>query len=474
MDTKPSAQSERTDTQPGIAAATATSEFSRQEQDTVQPLKPFLQKAPNDPRFSRLGGNRTLLWLGGIILLAALVIGAVLLFRPAADQEVEVPYRKLFFPHKQDRDWYLLLSGEQSLSDRILHAFIEPEDQVLPTPAHALQVVKQDEADILSPLILQAIDSEEKNFADDMAYLNWLLTQDQPQTFRRAWQALKDAYPQYLGEAAEDSAWPHRLQALRLLLLARQHREDPDWDREIMAQAAWLKSVCADDFPAESRDDFQEMLHPMAYLAEKDDRPSHYELSVVYLDDLDLWVWQSLACLDEDFKPIYQRALRRVQGGRLESGFYAYAWDTQEHSYIPSASATFRTQTDASLRQMISLYEVGEGNPEDPLLFNQLIQRDQGLYTYYHLASLAPMSEQRSLTGILLLKQLALLSGQDLSLDFSNHYLADFLHTGKPQSADDFLKREADQEVYYFTDNVQNLLLLAWQNSTKSEGIGSD
>ncbi|MDO5015669.1 MAG: hypothetical protein Q4E09_01430 [Eubacteriales bacterium] len=431
-------------------------------------LRPFLEKST-----SKAGSDRTRLWnkLGNkgkvlwLILILSLISGALylLVIKPGQhSNSSEVAYRQLYFP-ELSKDNFTLISGTDSIYERVLKVFSVGKDgQGLAVERLRLEYEIPGQVD--TPRVLRTLDNDPTSYSDQLLKLQLLIATGRKQAFRDLEQEIQETFPQYLSEAAEADAWGQQLAYLRSLLLARQFWEDKELDQRILSYSQRLLPLFENGLPAQARKELADHIYPQVSAKDRNEQEEYQDTSLIYLDTVDLWVLESLTAYDPGWQLVFDRWLERIRGGRLDSGFYAYAWDSDQENYIPADSETFRANTLSSLSQAISLYEVGEGRPDDVLLFNQLLASSSKLYDYYNLGSLMPMTEVSSADNLLALQYLGYLAKQELPVDLSRQALAGLLYQDTDPVAQSFLAQTEGKDTYfYFRPNARRILLEAWQ-----------
>lgn len=431
-------------------------------------LRPFLEKST--PKTSR---DRTMFWgkpgrkakVLCLILLLALVSVAAYLFALTTGKQsgtTEVAYPQLVFP-EFSKDKITLISGEDSIYERILKDFSTEQDgQGLALERLRLEYTIPGQVD--TPRILRALDNDPILYSDQLLKLQLLIASGRKQAFFNLQEQIEQAFPQYLSDAAEAETWGQQLSYLRILLLARQFWSDQELDQKILGYSQRLLPLLENGLPVQERKELADQVYPQVSAKDRNEQEKTQDLSLINLDTIDLWVLQALTAYDPAWQAVFECWLERIQAARLDSGFYAYAWDPQEENYIPADGLTFRANTLSSLSQAIALWEVGEGRADDVLLFNRLLASSSKLYDYYNLASLMPMTEACSADNLLALQYLGYLSGQELPIDLSRQAIAAMLYKGPDRLADNFLvQNEGKDSYFYFRPNAWQILLEAWQ-----------
>lgn len=432
------------------------------DSSSLQP-KPLLEKSSSKVKSRNLrdiiAENKSLRIIIAILIIVVLIfiIGFLFLNKLWLRQLDPPTYSELTFP-TLSKDSFAILSGQDSLYERIIKEF--SQDAKGRGPAlHKLKLDFEDPSDVSTPIIFRRLPDENPIFEDQIAKLKILVAGNDKSSFKAGLKEIKETFSAYLGDNPAEETWSTQLSYLRVLLLARQYWYEEDIDAEIREYQAKLLNVFESGPPAQARQDFEDQLYPMVSSNEKEVYDPDNELSFIYLDSIDLWVLKALIEYDPSWQGIFDQWKEIIQKGRLENGFYAFAWDTENNSYIPSDQYTFRSNTVSSLRQITSLFEIGEGRPDDLLIFNQLLIRDAGLYKYYHTASQAAMTDEKSTEAVLLLKRLGLISNQVVSLELANEQIDTWIYRGTAQDGLDFIYQlEEDDYFFYFRDNVYRIL----------------
>lgn len=436
-------------------------------QEPLRP-KPLLEKATSKERPPLFGGliqkllQRKKLLIG-LTLISFLFLGFILFkifYTPKYTYTKDIGHRVLPFPTINKEKFYIV-SGQEDVIERLVNAF-----KILPGKergsrfiARKIVLVNEEEDNLASELVLLP-QTEDVFFEDQLKYLELLVATDNYDEFVSFLAELKTHFNHALSE--DNEAWPMQLRYIRTLFIAGQLWQSELIDQEIEAIETILLPQFEKNLSAQNVDNFTTTGHVQVSSLEPEDFPETYTLPVIYLESIDLWVLENLASRYEAWQEIYEQWLNIIKGGRLESGFYSYAWNLEENSYIPSATQSFRSDTKSSLQQSIYLFEVAEGRPEDILLFNQLLLRDNGLYSSYNSASLAPMTEEKSLSSSILLRRLAFLAGQDLSDRLADSVIKAFLADADFPPCEGLLyETEEAWKTFNFSDNVEYLLLLA-------------
>ncbi|MDO5033464.1 MAG: hypothetical protein Q4D97_01335 [Eubacteriales bacterium] len=413
----------------------------------------------------RLPSKWLLFSLGGLLLLVFL---ALIYFRWTASPEEarEVAWQRLEVPHLQ-KSSYELLSGQDGLLDRLNKAFSLEEtgqDRLFPLANRSLlQHAEPDNP--ASPWLFQASPESSFTLSDHLLQLKVLLAQRRQGPFLTAVKGLNQLFPEELGPEAPAASWPGKLAYLRVLFLASQYWQEDFFQQEISRLSQELLPIFEEDNRLTWQEDFEEIIPTVISSNEAEDYQGDLVLKVVPLAQIDLWVLQALASQDAAWQDIADHWQAIAQGARLDSGFYAYAWNPETESYVPSAISTFQSDSLASLRQISYLWEIGQGRTDDLLTFNQLIMASGQLYTSYNQINLSPTGDQISLPALLAYKKVSLLAGQNLSLDLARQGLKLLTRGDSLPPGQGFLFRPGQEDVYYFQDNYLNLLLTAWELS---------
>lgn len=441
--------------------------------------KPLLEKV--DRKFgenffawlSRLAGPLHSKWLRLILplflLIIALLLASFFFLRPQEAGDT-LTWRPLFIPQLQ-KSSYQILSGEEALLDRLNRAFqLESPEAGLVFDAYADQAylghAQPDQPG--SALVFQADPQAPLSLEDGLLHLKILLAQKDKKAFTQAQDQICTAFPDQLGPEAGPESWPEQLSYLRLLFLACQVWPEDAFFDEIDRVSKDLLPLFDEDLALAQHENFEEVIPSLVSSNDQETASPDRRLEVVSLLKLDLWVLRALASRDTAWQPIADKWLSIAQEARLDSGFYAYAWDPETQSYVPSAAGGFQADSLASLIQIRSLWEVGAGRPDDLVIFNQLLMASGQFYAAYNPVNLSPSVETPSLPALLVYKEISLLAGQSLSLSLANQSLKLLTRGDSLPAGQGFLFRPDQADRYYFQDNYQNILLLAWEQSLKS------
>lgn len=412
-----------------------------------------------------LPGKRALLL---ILVILCLLLGLAYYFWPRPPEGPSpVTWDLLAVPHLQ-KSSYQVLSGEAGLLDRLNQAFrldVDSDASLFAQYADQSLLLHADPDDPASALLFQANPQAELSLEDALLQLELILAQRDRKAYGMAQKQISQFFASQLGPDAASSYWPAKLSYLRQLFLASQYWTEDALFAEIDRLSKELLPLFADDLDLAHREDFEEVMPTVVSSNEKETYQAERDLQVVRLDQVDLWVLQALATRDPAWEKIADKWQDIARKARLDSGFYAYAWDPGTQSYIPSAGSTFQANTLASLTQIRFLWEVGEGRPDDLLLFNQLLIASGQFYESYNQINLTPTVDQVSLPALLAYKRLSLLSGQSLGLDLVNQSLKLLTRGDSIPAGQGFLYRPGQADTYFFQDNYRNLLLTAWELS---------
>ena len=415
---------------------------------------------------SRFNGKKGWILLFCVILIVGLGLAYFLWPRP---QAAPSPVSWDLLPVAQlQKTSYQLLSGEAGLLDRLNQAFrLETESGADLSDQYADQslLLHAERDNPASALTLQAQPQAKLSLEDALLHLQVLLAQRDSKAFRQAQVSISETYADQLGPEAPSSSWPAKLAYLRQLFLASQYWPEDEVFAEIDRLSGELLPLFAADLDLAHHEVFEEVIPTVLSSNEKESYQAERDLEVVRLDQIDLWVLQALASRDPAWQDMADKWLEIARKARLDSGFYAYAWDPATQSYVPSAGSTFQADTLASLTQIRYLWEVGEGKPEDLLTFNQLLMTAGQFYESYNQINLTPIGDETSLPALLAYKEVSLLAGQSLSLDLANQSLKLLTRGDSIPAGQGFLYRPGQEDTFYFQDNYQNLLLKAWELS---------
>ncbi len=415
--------------------------------------------------------------ISGLLLLAFIVV-LLVLFWPRGGKELPEFHRAIYRPEKYDR----LALRQSELLDTIPEYF-EKEIPVgrkdYPFLIHAWprdkwQSIEEEETlrEIEDGAELEAAFPERyaspSVTADDqLQYLVYLAESQNHGAFKKhlnnfdkgfiteeGWILARALNGEVLQQGPPD--WPQRMTYLKALLLAYRDKPRRDYDKRIAEQAEALRPQLEDASLDAVEITTERIVHPMQGAVEPvlpaDEAANVQKLAGVPLAEVDLWVLKALAAWDEAYTELYAKWLGIVRGAALDNGFYHAYWNPANATYILS-TGRFNVATDASLKILNRLTEVGEANPE---AYEQWVIRyytTNDLKGAYHLVTGEAMSEASDLGALAALKSLALTHENELLYtELQDRFV--FLKDGGQFGAGLYPVTEGDLAVYRAGDQI--------------------
>lgn len=392
-----------------------------------------------------------------IILLVLIIIVSIYYLLPKEKSEnldLERAWKSLDIP-KIERDSFIALSKQKSTEQKLLDIFLDDEVKLV----HSLAYLEHEQPkNIATPLVLRTSSKEEYKYEEQMALLDLYLAKRSEDNFVNTTKEIKAKFPQCFSEEEAEVYWPEHLAYLRRLFSYSELWETREIDEEILRESELLYPIFSQGLKGRA-EEFSERKNDYFYSTEEENYDGEYTIKAVHLAKLDLWVLQCLSTVDEEWQPIYEKWLEIVKAGKLDSGFYAYAWNSEEETYLPSAGESFRSESKSSLQQLKYLAELGEAKAADLNLYDDLIQASMGFYTSYNSVSLAPWDDTYDLDSLILYQYIA----DKLDSTLAQTLAKEALNTYRDKRSDSpaqslFFQERNSADSFNFANNVQAFL----------------